>query len=85
MVFIRDIKKKKKGWKLSMTDGELKLQFVSMHEKLDNIADKVADTNGRVQSLERWRMFIMGGLTILTLLFVPVMFLLLRQWLISPH
>ncbi len=68
-----------------MEPGVMQLHFETINEKLDIITVKVEDTNGRVQSLERWRMFIMGGLTILTVILVPVIFLMLRQWLIGPH
>lgn len=73
------------GGERRMESGVMHLHFKTINDKLDNITTKVENTNGRVQSLERWRMFIMGGLTILTLLFVPVVFLMIRQWLISPH
>ena len=49
-------------------------------EKLESIHDQVKTTNGRVQSLERWRSWITGGLAVLTIIMVPVVISVLLGW-----
>ncbi len=44
----------------------------AMEKQMDSIENQVKLTNGRVNKLENWRWFIMGGLGILSLLLVPV-------------
>lgn len=36
-------------------------------------------TNGRVTALENWRWFIAGGLAIIAVIILPVLFLLLKE------
>jgi hypothetical protein len=36
-------------------------------------------TNGRVNKLENWRWFITGGLTLITVLLLPLLFILIQK------
>jgi len=49
-------------------------------EKLGKIDEKLTIQNGRVASLEKWQSFIMGGLAVLSLITLPILFILLRSW-----
>ncbi len=60
-------------------------------ERLDNVQKKLGDiylqvtlTNGRVNSLESWRDRIVGGLTVLILLVIPVVVKIVGEWLHLP-
>lgn len=56
------------------TNRELDDKFNGIHEKLDLILAQTTKTNGRVSSLEVWRGFITGGLAIIALLILPILF-----------
>jgi hypothetical protein len=71
----------------SYSKREIDMCFEQVNSKLDalggvlsEVHDQVTKTNGRVQVLERWRMFITGGLTVLGLLFVPVLITMVENW-----
>ena len=74
----------------SYTNRELESFFTELHEKIDkNASDQkerdtrieaqVKTTNGRVKSLELWRAFLAGGLLILTILVLPLLFMVLQK------
>jgi hypothetical protein len=63
-----------------MCFNEVSKKLDALGGTLTEIHDQVKLTNGRVQKLEQWRMFITGGLTILGLLFVPVLITLVNNW-----
>ena len=74
------------------TNRELENFFTELHEKIDKnasdqkerdtrIETQVKATNGRVKSLELWRAFLAGGLAILTLLVLPLLFIVLQKFL----
>lgn len=59
----------------------------SIHAKLEELSrmqqltlEQTTRTNGRVSKLENWRMFIVGGLTILASLFIPVLLMVVHEW-----
>ncbi len=52
---------------------------LSINDKLDMILKEVRHTNGRVRSLEVWRGFILGGLTIMSLVIIPIGYLLINH------
>lgn len=52
----------------------------TMKEKLDSIHTQVIHTNGRVSSLERWRDRIAGGITVLTILVIPIAIKVVGDW-----
>lgn len=55
------------------SNRELDEKFNGLHDKLDMIHDQVKTTNGRVRALEKWRSFITGGLTVLSIIVVPIL------------
>lgn len=60
------------------TNRELDEKFDGLHEKLDLILAQTTKTNGRVNRLEIWRGFISGGLAIVTIVILPIIFLLIK-------
>ena len=63
-------------------------KFDVWDEKLDNIHTQVKTINGRVtenykcvQNLETWRDRTLGGLSVLTVLVVPVLIYIITLWL----
>lgn len=60
------------------TNRELDEKFDGLHEKLDLILAQTTKTNGRVNRLEVWRGFITGGLAIIAIVILPMIFLLIK-------
>lgn len=56
------------------SDGLLDEMFKVIDEKLDKIIEQTTKTNGRVTVLESWRGVITGGLTVITVVVIPVVF-----------
>lgn len=54
-------------------------QFEATTEILKDLADKVGYTNGRVRSLQLWRQYILGGMTVLGFIVVPTLGFLAYQ------
>lgn len=54
------------------TKTEIDLMHIPIQDKLDKILVQTIKTNGRLGKLEVWKGYITGGLTILTLLVVPI-------------
>lgn len=52
----------------------------NIKETGESTAAQAKLTNGRVSSLESWQSFMKGGLTILTLLAVPIVIYLITHW-----
>lgn len=52
----------------------------ALYEKAENILTQATKTNGRVGKLEQWRMFIIGGLAVLSILFVPILLMIISEW-----
>jgi len=71
-------------------DGELYRLYLTLDKKLDQYQAENREshnemiraqrvTNGRVTRLEGWQSFIMGGLAILAVLVLPLVFLIFSQ------
>jgi ribosomal 50S subunit-associated protein YjgA (DUF615 family) len=58
-----------------------KLDYVK--EKIDEVHDQQVKTNGRVTALESWRDRIIGGITILTILILPVLISVINTWIMK--
>lgn len=56
---------------------EYKLENKEDHQK---IIEQTTKTNGRVQGLEKWRSYMLGAISILTLMVVPLLFFFLEMW-----
>jgi len=63
-----------------MNVRELTGQFDGIHGTLREIHTQVKSTNSRVGRLESWRDRIIGGLTVVTILIVPVLIYVVQQW-----
>jgi hypothetical protein len=69
------------------SNRELKAMFNNIDGKLDAITTQTTKTNGRVNKLEerqdktdQWQSYMKGGLSVLTLLVVPVVIYILLHW-----
>ncbi len=51
-------------------------KFSDIRTILVEVKDQTTKTNGRVNKLERWQSFMMGGLAILTVLVLPILFII---------
>lgn len=50
-----------------------------IHSTVKRIEEQTTKTNGRVSKLETWRGFITGGLAVVAVLLVPILFMLIKQ------
>ena len=57
-----------------------------IHEKIDTqieiskkILEQTQKTNGRVHSLERWRTYMLGAVSVLTAVILPIAFMVLNK------
>lgn len=52
-----------------------------IEEKVDKVQETLNnETNGRLKKLEGWRMYMIGGLSVVTLLIVPVFIYVIEQF-----
>lgn len=65
--------------KQDFTNREITHFFEEIKESLKNqdtvlfdLNKKVGETNGRVKALELWRMFILGGLGVMSMMVIPL-------------
>jgi hypothetical protein len=52
--------------------SEIMASLSSQDKVLVGLDKKVGETNGRVKALELWRMFLLGGLGVITSLVIPL-------------
>ena len=64
-----------------LTLRELEHFFGDVKDDVKEIKVQVKTTNGRVNKLENWRWFMTGGLAILTAVVLPVLFLVISNYL----
>lgn len=55
-------------------------KYDDMKEQLNRIEIQTTETNGKVRSLQVWRGFITGGLAIVTVLLIPILFMLIQSY-----
>ena len=56
------------------SNREIDTKFDGLHEKLDLIHEQVKYTNGRVRSLEQWKCWLAGGISVLSFLVAALVF-----------
>lgn len=56
-----------------------KENFEEQNHHLREIKEQVKLTNGRVGSLENWRWFITGGLAIIAIIIIPLLFIIIQK------
>lgn len=56
-------------------------RFGAIGESLNRIETQTTKTNGRVRSLEVWKGVITGALSIITILILPIFFVIFKSWL----
>lgn len=61
------------------SNRELREFFGDVKNDLAEIKAQTIKTNGRVSSLENWRYAVVGGLTVITVLIVPLFIDLLKR------
>lgn len=54
------------------------MQIKQIMEKLDDVHTDVKKTNGRVSKLEIWQGYMIGAMTVITMIVVPVLIFLLK-------
>ena len=59
---------------------EINLIIDPIKRKLDLIHKQVITTNGRVTGLERWKSYMQGGMTVLSIIVVPLVVYVVRGW-----
>ena len=55
------------------SNREIDFHFKEIKETLERIEVQTTRTNGRVRSLEGWRMYMIGGMAAITLIGVPLL------------
>lgn len=54
------------------TNREIREMFRDMTEGLGRVEDQTKKTNGRVTSLEKWMYTCVGGLTVISIVLIPL-------------
>ncbi len=63
----------------SYLNREIDEKFGEIHGKLDSILAQTTKTNGRVNALENWRWLLIGGMTVVTGLVIPLVITIWNQ------
>ena len=55
-----------------LTNQVIKLMFEDLKKDFSEVKTLVSATNGRVKKLELWRSYLTGGMSVITLLLIPI-------------
>lgn len=66
---------------LPYTNRELDTHFDEIKETLDRIEVQTTTTNGKVADIQGWRMWMNGGMAVLSAIMIPILFMLFAQYL----
>lgn len=61
--------------------GHMNSRFDRQDKQLADIKEQTIKTNGRVSKLEGWQSFIKGGMAVITILLVPLLFMMIELYL----
>lgn len=64
---------------IPFSNRELNEKFTDIRETLAQILEQTKRTNGRISKLENWRAYVIGALSILTVLVLPIIFAVLSS------
>jgi hypothetical protein len=53
-------------------NSDLRQDILGLHAKIDKVLEQTTRTNGRLRTLEGWKMFVNGIMAVLITLIVPV-------------
>jgi hypothetical protein len=64
---------------MDMKFAEIKDILLGQNEQMGEIKAQVKTTNGRVSSLEKWKIFVIGFCTCITVLMIPLLIALITS------
>lgn len=55
--------------------------FSGVHKRQDKTNGNIIENRERIEKIENWKSFIMGGMTLLSILVLPVLIFVIQQFL----